>query len=59
MKKEYVKPGISVLDMEVENNLMAASGEFKIVDPGEKEVSSETDMYSTGPSFNIWGGDEE
>ena len=48
-----------MLDMEVENNLMAASGEFKIVDPGEKEVSSETDMYSTGPSFNIWGGDEE
>ena len=48
-----------MLDMEVENNLMAASGEFKIVDPGEKEVKDEIDMYSTGPSFNIWGGDEE
>lgn len=62
MKKTYIKPEVAVMEIEMES-LLAGSPNFDS-DNGKGSMDlisapASSEAMSTGPSFNIWGGDEE
>lgn len=61
VKKQYMSPSISVIAMNIENCIMAGSGEgsLDILKSGDSETLNNSDDILSKPTYSVWDLDEE
>lgn len=60
MMNKYIKPEITVFELNSEAPLLAGSGENRSLDTGNPDTSNATEGLSReSPSLNIWGASDE